>query len=1164
LLHTTYSLQSIARETVMQPEQQKRILGYFIEEAKEHLQTIEHCLLNLQAAVDDPEMLNEVFRAAHSVKGGAAMLGIYSIQQISHKLEDYFKLIKENPIKVDVQLESLFLKSFDPLQELLEELQTPFGLSDQVADKALAKAEPVFAQLHAHLMMLINGGEAVAPVAAAVPVAVAAPVAPAAAPVAAPTSSRNLVPVFQSQVPALLRQMLQLFKQGDVADHRSQNVRYCQQLGQLGEQFSLPTWVELLKTAEQAMGNRRNTFAILAPVLIREIKAAQELVLAGKVAQVTPSAQMRALVPAPTAPAPQPKTMPDPWETYVAPEGTASTGSAAGNQTQNSISADNNVAGEAVSADFFPQPAAKSDLVAGTPSGLSSMDVQELQNAFTPEFPADQPMSDEDYNGLMSLLEEESFGFDTVDTADADMAELEALLGAESGSTDFSDLDALVAESSATMTDFSDLDDLLAEPALAAASDFSDLDALLGEEPVVAPPPVAPARPKVPTSAKQTQSFMAKPAATRRAVAGGFEQTMKVPVRDLDQLGNLVGELVVSRNGLENGQDRMRQFLDNLLYQVQQLSEAGQQMQELYERSLLESALLAARSSQGSLYNTPVENHPHATGTDFDALEMDKFTGFHTLSQEIIERIVRVREAASDIEFVVDASEQVTRTFRQVTNQVQEGLSRSRMIPFSQIADRLPRAVRDLSLRCNKQAELEVEGKDVLVDKGILERLYDPMTHLVNNAIYHGIENPQARQSFGKNAQGKIKVRAFTQGSQTIISVTDDGGGIDVDRVKLKALEKGMITPEQAELMSRQDAYALLFRSGFSTQDQADELAGRGVGMDVVRASIEEIRGTITTDSTMGKGTTFTIRLPLTLSITKALCCIDNHCRIAFPIDGVEDMIDITPDRIHNGHDGSLKLPWRDQLIPFRRLSDLLPYQRSISRGNIYGGTSQDEELISVVILRSTEELIAVHVDQVLGEQEIVIKQLSGPVVKPVGIAGVTVQGDGRVMPIADVLELVDLCFGRVAVNRAQWDDLPALPVPVAKAEPLVLIVDDSITVRELLSLTFSKVGYRVEQARDGQEAWEKLRSGLPCDLVFCDIEMPRMDGLELLSRIQKDDSLNHLPIAMLTSRGADRHRQMATQLGAKGYFTKPYLEEALLDAAKRMLEGEVLVTASA
>jgi CheY-like chemotaxis protein/two-component sensor histidine kinase len=470
--------------------------------------------------------------------------------------------------------------------------------------------------------------------------------------------------------------------------------------------------------------------------------------------------------------------------------------------------------------------------------------------------------------------------------------------------------------------------------------------------------------------------------------------------------------------------------------------------------------------------------------------------------------------------------------------------------------------VRDLSIRCNKQAELEVEGKDVLVDKGILERLYDPMTHLVNNAIYHGIESPQARQAKGKSGQGKIKVRAYCQGSQTIISVTDDGAGIDLERVKAKAIDKGIISAEQAEAMSRQDIYSLLFRSGFSTQDQADELAGRGVGMDVVRASIEEIRGTITTDSTMGKGTTFTIRLPLTLSITKALCCVDNYCRMAFPIDGVEDMVDITPDRVHHAKDGSLMLPWRDHLIPFRRLADLLPYQRLINRGSIYGGGHQDEDLVSVVILRSAEELIAVQVDQVLGEQEIVIKQLSGPVSKPMGIAGVTVQGDGRVMAIADVLELVDLCFGRVSVNRGNWDDLPVIPVQEAKAEPLVLIVDDSITVRELLSLTFSKVGYRVEQARDGQEAWEKLRAGLPCDLVFCDIEMPRMDGLELLSRIQKDESLSHLPIAMLTSRGADRHRQMATQLGAKAYFTKPYLEESLLDAAKRMLEGEVLVSA--
>jgi CheY-like chemotaxis protein len=212
--------------------------------------------------------------------------------------------------------------------------------------------------------------------------------------------------------------------------------------------------------------------------------------------------------------------------------------------------------------------------------------------------------------------------------------------------------------------------------------------------------------------------------------------------------------------------------------------------------------------------------------------------------------------------------------------------------------------------------------------------------------------------------------------------------------------------------------------------------------------------------------------------------------------------------------------------------------------------------------------LIALQIDQVLSEQEIVIKQFEGPAPKPIGVAGATVLGDGRIMPIADVLEIIDIFQGRLSKQTGgtpwQQKSIPNMPeVPAVKIDPTVLIVDDSITVRELLSLTFNKAGYRVEQARDGQEAWDKLRSGLPCDIVFCDIEMPRCDGLELLSRIQKDSNLNHLPIAMLTSRGADKHRQMAIQLGASGYFTKPYLEEALLEAAVRMLKGEKLVSSS-
>ncbi|MBD2431345.1 MULTISPECIES: response regulator [Fischerella] len=638
--------------------------------------------------------------------------------------------------------------------------------------------------------------------------------------------------------------------------------------------------------------------------------------------------------------------------------------------------------------------------------------------------------------------------------------------------------------------------------------------------------------------------------------ASRFEQLMKVPVKHLDDLSNLVGELVVNRNTLEQDHERLRQSLDNLLHQVQQLSDVGARMQELYERSLLEASLLASRKNS---------NFGHSdTDRGFSELEMDRFTPFHTLSQEMIELIVRVRESASDIDFVTEETERVARQFRQVTGQLQEGLTRARMEPFSQATDLLPRGVRDNSIKYGKQVELIIQGRDTLIDKMILEHLKTPLTHLLNNAIAHGIETPEERQAKGKSPVGTITVCAFHQGNQTVISVSDDGAGINSDGVKAKAIRVGFITPIEAQTMSRADVYDLLFQPGFSTKDQADDLAGRGVGLDVVRTKINEIRGVISVDSAIDKGTTFTIRLPLTLSICKALCCVSDKARIAFPMDGVEDTLDIPVKNIQEGDAGEKLIPWRDRMLPFKPLKELLTFNRQLSRGNVYGG-NRDDDMISVVVVRSTNTLVALQVDQVLSEQEIVIKQFEGPAPKPIGVAGATVLGDGRIMPIADVLEIIDIFQGRTSkqntVSILNQKAAPTQPDTTATTiDPTVLIVDDSITVRELLSLTFNKAGYRVEQARDGQEAWDKLRSGLPCDLVFCDIEMPRCDGLELLSRIQKDPSLNHLPIAMLTSRGADKHRQMAISLGASGYFTKPYLEEALLEAASRMLKGEKLV----
>lgn len=722
--------------------------------------------------------------------------------------------------------------------------------------------------------------------------------------------------------------------------------------------------------------------------------------------------------------------------------------------------------------------------------------------------------------------------------------------------------------------------------------EFAELEALLGAdaapEPTVkvAPTPTSP-KPTTPSSGLDDFAELERMVADTEQVAnpGGasktarvspaiqikrpqkiWEQTMKVPVKHMDNLSNLVGELVVNRNTLEQDQERLRQCLDNLLNQVQQLSDVGARMQDLYERSLLEASLLASRRNYRSALGSDSMG-THHTGEDYDPLEMDRFTSFHTLSQEMIELIVRVRESTSDIEFVTDETDQVCRQFRQVSTQLQEGLTRARMVPFGEIERVFPlmRYVRDKAAEFGKQAEIKIEGRETLIDKLILEHFSDPLKHLVNNAIAHGIETPEVRQRIGKSPVGRIVIRAFHQGNQTVITFSDDGAGIDVERVKTKALQKGLITREEAKTMSRHDMYQLIYHPGFSTKDEADSMAGRGVGMDVVLTSLSEIRGTINTDSTQGKGTTFTVRLPLTLSICKALCCLSDKARIAFPMDGVEDALDLEKERIHINEEGNQCIPWRDMMLPFRPLSELLTYNRHLGRGSVYGGNKEDDR-ISIVVLRSAGTFIALQVDQVLGEQEIVIKQLEGPIPKPLGVAGATVLGDGRIMPIGDVLELIDLSLGRIQSSDKIWRDQTAtttLPPEPPKTEPTVLIVDDSITVRELLSMTFNKAGYRVEQARDGQEAWDKLKSGLPCEIVFCDIEMPRMDGLELLSRLQKDGDLNHLPVAMLTSRGADKHRQMAIQLGARGYFTKPYLEEALLDAASRMLKGEVLVTSA-
>jgi len=1273
----------------MLPEQEQRILGYFIEKAKVHLNTFEQGLLNLQNTLENTEMVNKVFRAAHSLKGGAAMLGLDSIQQTAHHLEDYFKVLKECPqIQVDQKLESLFLEVFDTLKKLLEQLEGSFCLTEDVVNNLMSEVEPVFEALDQHLKLLVNqaGSEQLQTSSVATfgwedtsasierqdATFDQSPLLPAAqekielftakqiaaevkAPAAEVTEFMN-----EEQITALdaeidlsdlfatkldenepLHEVLEppaslnletnahYINLQDLEGVSVQAQAPVKELGENSPDITSSFGFSSETLAFDSLFGKTETTPVLLSTgetefydLFDQPKESEEsLNLLEELTPICSVEDTNSIDFWEKEPEAQAQIALDSEELWFSKELPATETTLSSIETEATAATDLDVhvdnslnTTEEFTSTFeylwSEQPVVESNFAIDLPESgeksvnapltdaqlvLHELDEVNAAPAFsrgenvdltlditeTDSFDSLGKQSNQSLNLLCSdtadeltaeMLLDISIGVSSNEVVADEFGDLEALLGEETisantapqgaGTDEFFELDALLDLDTPTLEAVTEIapatvQNLSLKVSKNQDDEFGDLEKLLEKAG------------KTSSSSTKVKPKQPETAATKPRRAA-LEQTMKVPIKQLDNVSNLVGELVVNRNSLEQDQQRMRQSLENLLHQVQQLNDLGSRMQELYERSLMEASLINIRqgSRSGALDKSVASSKLHSTGMDFDALEMDRFTGFHSLSQEMIELIVRVREASSDIEFVTDDTEQVARQFRQVTTQLQEGLMRSRMVPFSEIADRLPRAVRDISLKYGKQVELHIEGRETLIDKMLLQQLYDPMTHLVNNSITHGIETPEERAAKDKPPVGKVTIRAFHQGNQTVIAVGDDGAGIDTDQVMTKAIQKGLLTVAEARTMSRLDAYNLLFHPGFSMKDQTDEYAGRGVGMDVVRTSLSEIRGTISTDSKLGKGTTFTIRLPLTLSIGKALCCLSDKAQIAFPMDGVEDMMDIAPNNIVSNEEGQACISWRDSLLPFRPLKELLACNRQIGRGNVYGGNREDD-MISIVVLRSAGTFIAVQVDQVLGEQEIVIKQFEGPAAKPVGVAGATIMGDGRIMPIADVLELIDLSMGRLQREggaSSLWSSstAPVLPErPDVKTEHMVLIVDDSITVRELLSMTFNKAGYRVEQARDGQEAWDKLRDGLPCDLVFCDIEMPRMDGLELLSRMQKDSNFSQLPIAMLTSRGADRHRQMAVQLGASGYFTKPYLEEALLDGAQRMLNGEVLVAAN-
>jgi two-component system, chemotaxis family, sensor histidine kinase and response regulator PixL len=479
-----------------------------------------------------------------------------------------------------------------------------------------------------------------------------------------------------------------------------------------------------------------------------------------------------------------------------------------------------------------------------------------------------------------------------------------------------------------------------------------------------------------------------------------------------------------------------------------------------------------------------------------------------------------------------------------------------------------PRMLRDLSRTYDKSVNLNMLGTDLQVEKAILEKLFDPLLHLLRNAFDHGIEAPEIRRQQGKAEQAQIEIRAFHQDNQTLIEIQDDGQGINLEKIRQRSIELGWLSPTQASTAPPEQLLELIFESGFSTASSVSKLSGRGVGLDVVRSQLRALKGSVTVTSEPGQGTTFRLQFPLTLAVAKLLVCKTGGHSLAFPSDSIEGIVTPEPSQIKQIGNQSF-LFWQDQIMPLYQLSTLLEYNYPLPDAPFSKPLTKDSSIQKhtqhLLILRRQGALFALEVGRLVTEQELVIKPFNSRIPSPSYTYGCTILGDGSLIPVVHGAALLEQALtqepnpeeqSRAGQGLTSLGFPAATPRSLAKstAIPTVLVIDDSATMRQSLASSLQRGGYHVLQAQDGVEALEILHSNPTVRLVLCDIEMPNMNGFEFLGQYRQSSAIAKIPVAMLTSRSNEKHRRLATTLGAVAYFTKPYVEVEFMQSVRGIM----------
>jgi two-component system, chemotaxis family, sensor histidine kinase and response regulator PixL len=621
------------------------------------------------------------------------------------------------------------------------------------------------------------------------------------------------------------------------------------------------------------------------------------------------------------------------------------------------------------------------------------------------------------------------------------------------------------------------------------------------------------------------------------------QDTVRVNLTHLESLNFTTSELLIHQNQQSLQDERFQVMMTELL---DQLNHHQQVLTQLRDWAFIAPERLANRNLAAG----------DALKQRFDSLELDRYNELHLLLQTALTEAELLETSAEAIDFLARESRLARGKQGRLLTNLRDDLMTVRMMPIGTILNRFPAVIQQLSETHGKTVNLKLVGTQVMVDKALAEKLYDPLLHLVRNAFDHGIELDSDRQKQGKSI-GEIEIRAYQQGNRTFVEVSDDGRGLDLQAICQRGFEQQRLASNQVEQFSEDELLNLLFESGFSTSKSVTDLSGRGVGLDVVRSQIRAIQGNVSVTSVPNQGTTFSMQLPLTLISARLLVCQAGQAIYGLISEEVARIVSPNATEIEQlGNQRILRWHFEgeEHSVRIHSLSQAVTYTNWLA-GMQSTGTEKFETTptltSSILILKHQKGWIGIEVDRVLGEQELILRPVGSAITPPSYVYGCSVLGDGRSLLAIDAVALIEQ-------NHTKSNFVPVSPQPVARSTRTVLVIDDSMTVRQVVAATLDGAGYQVIQAKDGLDAIAQLQRHPEVELITCDVEMPRLNGFEFLMRYEQEAQLTQVPVIMLTSRSNEKHQQLAKQLGAAAYLTKPFDQGELVQFVNRLIEEKV------